>query len=136
MAAKKGDVFRFADQDYLIQKVEEKVVRVTKFVNGKPQRGRPTKMDRTLVEGLVGEPLETTTEAEVLPTTVVESPVPELSPEEKKQKRNKLASFISSLGEVSERESFEKTGNAADDLLLDEEEVLEEQEELSSLFGE
>lgn len=50
---KKDDVFQFSDgNSYKIQSIETEWVRATKLVNGKPQKGRPAKLARPLVEAV------------------------------------------------------------------------------------
>lgn len=50
---KKDDVFTFTDgNSYKIQSIETEWVRATKLVNGKPQKGRPAKLARPLVEAV------------------------------------------------------------------------------------
>lgn len=138
--AKKGDVFRFADNDYLIQTVEEKVVRVTKIVNGKPQKGRPSKMDRELVEKLVGEALDTTPTAVTGPANPPVPPTPpvtELTDEQVKKKKKGLKDI---LAIASKNQTLVKNdlSDAEDEELDldDDEEVEESDQELSTLFDE
>lgn len=138
--AKKGDVFRFADNDYLIQNIEETVVRVTKIVNGKPQKGRPSKMNRELVEKLVGERLDTTPVVPE-PDSVIPSPTPpitELTSAQVEKKKRDLKGILSTLNKNNKDNGAPSLPSddfsSGDEDELDVEE--EENEELSTLFDE
>lgn len=82
---KKDDVFTFSDgNSYKIQSIETEWVRATKLVNGKPQKGRPAKLARPLVE-LVFNPLAAQTTTQTSATTTVKSTTAAAAPVEKSE---------------------------------------------------
>lgn len=139
---KKDDVFTFTDgQSYKIQSLETEWVRATKLVNGKPQKGRPAKLARPLVEAVFNPHLagSVTSQTQGSAPAVVAATTPEKSDKEKaaeqaaKEADNKR--FIAeSLAMMKDGGGVDLNKEPGDDEIdLPDEEVVEV-EDLSKVF--
>lgn len=137
---KKDDVFTFTDgNSYKIQSIETEWVRATKLVNGKPQKGRPAKLARPLVEAVFNPLAGATSPDTTVSTKTSTQSTTEKSDEEKavelaaKEADNKR--FIAeSLAMMKEGGGVDLNKEPGDDEITLPDEESTEVEDLSKVF--
>ncbi len=137
----KDVVFQLGDFSYKIQSIEQEWVRATKLVNGKPQKGRPAKLARPLVEavfnplGLPAGPATTTvTSTTSAATPVVKSDEEVAKEQAAKEADNKrfIAESLKMMKDAGGVDLNKEPGQ--DEISLPDEEVTAEVEDLSKVF--
>lgn len=137
----KDTVFKHTDGfDYKIQSIEQEWVRATKLVNGKPQKGRPAKLARPLVEAVfnpLGLPAAPVTTA-VTSTTSAATPTAKNDEEVAKEQAAKEADnkrFIAeSLKLMKDGGGVDLNKEPGDDEITLPDEETAETEDLSKVF--